>query len=201
MFSKNNISNRLLALLIGVFVSSNTVVSSSLAQTEDLDVRIKKQMRRINNGAQQNILNPKQARQLKNNLNDIVLQVEKARKAGNGKLTENQITKFDNDLNQNSVSIQSHLGAGKKVTVKGSALGPQWAGGADGAQDPRVLRRRMKLQEQRQLNQYDQAMQQTQEMQQQEYEKEMLKTLGQQRPQILKNQQQLQKVREQTGAN
>ncbi len=44
-------------------------------------------------------------------------------------------------------------------------------------------------------------MQQVQEMQQQQYEKDMLQTLGKQRPQILQNKQQIQKVREQTGAN
>ncbi len=201
MFFKNEVLNRLSALLLSVFVSSNIFVLSSFAQGDDIDVRIKRQMRRINNGEQARSLEPKQAKQLKNTLNDIALQVEVARKKGNGKLTENQITKFDNDLNQNFNYIQTQLGAGKKMKVPSSALGPSWATSTDGAQDPQVLRRQMKAQSQRHQKQYEQAMQQVQEMQQQQYEKDMLKTLGQQRPQILNNKKELEKVREETGAN
>jgi hypothetical protein len=201
MFLKKEVSNRLPALLISILVSGNIFVLSAVAQGDDIDVRIKRQMHRINNGEKERYLKAKQAKQLKDALNDIALRVEAARKKSNGKLTENQITKFDNDLNQNSNNIKTQLGAGKKVKEPGSVLGPNWATDTDGAQDPKTLRRQMKLQEQRQLKQYGQSMQQVQEMQQQQYEKDMLKTLGQQRPQILKNKQELEKVREETGAN
>lgn len=200
MFSRNIMKSQLsiLALFTLSFNANTSIVS---AQNDDIDIRIGRQMRRINSGEQAHRLSAKQAKELKQSLNNIAIQVETARKKNNGSLTAAQITKFDNDLNQNFNNIQTFLGAGKKVKTSGNELGPRWASGTDGAQDPKTLRRQMKVQERRQLKQYDQAMQQVQEMQQQEYEKEMLKTLGQQRPQILDNKEQLQKIRQQTGAN
>jgi hypothetical protein len=197
MFSRNRFISQILSLLAISAVGNLGV----WAQDDNIDARISHQMRRINRGVEEGALNQKQARELKDTLNDIALQVERARKKGNGKLNENDITKFDNDLNQNSNSIQTQTGAGKKVKESGDALGPKWAEGSDGAQDPQKLRREMKAQNKRQMKQYDQAMQQVQEMQQQQYEKEMLNTLGGQRPAILKNKQELEKIREKTGAN
>ena len=202
MNENNRVMNQLFIAFSLACLSGSLFLLPSLSQNnDDIEARIKRQMGRINRGQQEGVLNVKQAKELKDRLNDIALQVANTRKKTNGQLSQTQLTKFDNDLNLNFNNIKTKLGAGKQVKTSGKALGPRWAVGTDGAQDPKRLRRQMKLEEKRQLKQYDQAMQQVQEMQQQQYEKDMLKTLGQQRPQILNNKEQLEKIREQSGAN
>jgi len=201
MILQKKVNSKFLALLFCASAISNSTAPAVIAQDDDLDARISRQMRRINRGQKEGTVNQKQAKELKDELNGIALEIENARKKANGKLSNTQTTKFDNALNQNFNTIQTQLGAGKKVKESGAASGPRWSKGTDGAQDPKALRRQMKIQEARQLKQYSQAMQQVQEMQQQQYEKDMLQTLGQQRPQILKNKQQIEQLRDKTGAN
>ncbi len=176
----------------------------SLAQSEDngnIDVRIKRQTHKINKAVEDSTLQPKEAEKLKANLKSIANEAETYRGQSRGTLSSIETTKLNNDLNQNFNNIETAIGSGKKMPVSGQALGPKWSQGPDGAQDPAKLRRQMKAQEKRQLRQYDQAMQQVQEQQQQQYEKEMLNKLGQQRPEILQNKQDIEKIRQKTGAN
>jgi len=79
--------------------------------------------------------------------------------------------------------------------------GPGWVAGQDGAQNAKLLRRRMRMQERRQLQQYDQAMTQVKEQQQQDYEKSMLQKLGSQRPAIKQGHKDVEQIRNETGAN
>lgn len=188
-------------LLAGIVAINMTNVLTSFAQNDDIDARIQRQTRRINKALQEGTLKPKQATELRNNLKNIAREAESERGQGKGKLSVTQVTKLDNDLNQNFNNILTQTGAGKKIKESSAALGPKWSPGEDGAQDAKKLRAQMKIQEKRQLRQYDQAMQQVQEQQQQQYEKDMLNTLGQQRPAILQNKQDLEKIRQKTGAN
>lgn len=197
MFSKYYIFCLSLVLICVINVST----ISAISQDSDIDARIARQMHKINRGEEEGLLKQQQAKKLKDGLNDIALQIENIRIKNNGKLTDTQITKFDNDLNQSFNNIQTQLGAGKKISQGSDALGPKWSIDTDGAQNPKKLKQEMKAQERRQLKQYDQAMQQKQELQQQEYEKEMLKTLGEQRPEVLKNKEELEKIRRKTGAD
>jgi hypothetical protein len=64
---------------------------------------------------------------------------------------------------------------------KQSPVGPAWHAGQDNAQSPRRLKRAMKIQ--------------------QEYEKQMLQTLGNQRPTIQQSRADLKHERQTTGAN
>ena len=168
---------------------------------DNIDVRIGRQNTRINRGVRQGLLPIGQANQLRANLKAIAAEATRARRQNHGLLSRPQYTKIDNDLRQNSENISNLLGSNQKVSQGSNALGPKWASGQDGAQDPRKLRSQMRVQEKRQVQQYEQAMQQVQEMHQQEYEKEMLKTLGQQRPQILQNKQDVEQIRRDSGAN
>jgi hypothetical protein len=201
MIFQKTVNSKFLVLFFCLIIINAGLELVVQAQDDDLDARVSRQMSRIKRGEKEGTVNQKQAKKLKDDLNDIALQIENARKKGNGKLSTTQTTKFDNALNQNFNTIQTELGAGKKIKESGVASGPRWSQGTDGAQDPKALRRQMKIQEARQLRQYGQAMQQVQEMQQQQYEKDMLQTLGQQRPEILKNKQQIEQIRDKTGAN
>jgi hypothetical protein len=168
---------------------------------DDLDARINRMTRRVNFGLKQGFIQQDQADKLQNDLKDIGMQAASARKANGGQLKPTDLTGFESRLNQNSNLIQSYNRAGSRKTAAPNATGPAWVKGDDGAQDPRMLKRRMKAQEQKQLQQEDAAIMQVKEQQQQQYEKEMLEKLGSQRPTILKNKQDLDQIRQNTGAN
>jgi hypothetical protein len=168
---------------------------------DDIDTRITRLTRRINFGVKQGTIQQDQADKLQSDLKDIGMQAEASRKSNGGSLNPTDRAGLESRLNQKFNIIQSYNQAGARKTVDSSASGPAWAKGEDGAQDARALKRRMKLQEQRQLRQEEQAMMQVREQQQQQYEKEMLQKLGSQRPTILQNKQDIDQIRQNTGAN
>jgi hypothetical protein len=168
---------------------------------DDIDGRITRLTRRINFGVKQGTIQQDQADKLQSDLKDIGMQAEASRKANGGTLTPTDRASLESRLNQKLNIIRSYNQAGTRQTVDSNASGPAWAKGDDGAQDARALKRRMKAQEQRQLRQEEQAMMQVREQQQQQYEKEMLQKLGSQRPAILQNKQEIDQIRQNTGAN
>ncbi len=171
------------------------------AVADDIGTRIQELNQRINFGVKQGTIKPGQADRLRQTLTDIGSRAGELRKANRGTLKNTDLAGLESRLNQQTNIIHSYNQAGTRQVVAKNATGPAWAAGQDGAQDPRKLKRRMKVQEQRQLHQFDQANMQIREQQQQDYEKEMLQKLGSQRPEILKNKQDLERIRQNTGAN
>jgi len=204
ILKKSNYLATLLILLCACSVPSVVPASAQKnpqAGGDDVDARIERLTRRVNFGLKNGNIQKDQADKLINDLNDIGTQAAAARKANGGTLKPTDLTGFQSRLNQNFNVVKSFNQAGARGTVSANASGPGWAKGQDGAQDPRVLKRRMKQQEKRQLEQEDQAIMQVKEQQQQEYEKQMLQKLGSQRPEILKNKQDIDQIRQNTGAN
>jgi len=175
--------------------------SQGTAGADDIDARVNRLSRRINFALKQGNIQQDQAEKLQSDLKDIGIQAAAARKTNGGQLKPTDLTGFESQLNQKFNLIKSYSQSGVRSTADKNASGPTWAKGQDGAQDPRTLKKRMKAQEKRQLEQEDQAIMQVKEQQQQQYEKEMLEKLGSQRPTILKNKQDIDQVRQNTGAN
>jgi hypothetical protein len=171
------------------------------AIADDVQSRIQDLNQRINFGLRQGAIKPGQADRLRQTLDDIGSKATALRKANRGRLNPTDLAGIESRLNQQTNIIHSYNQAGSRNVVAKNATGPAWVAGSDGAQSPRKLKRQMKIQEQRQLHQFDQANMQIREQQQQQYEKEMLQKLGSQRPEILKNKQDLERIRQDTGAN
>jgi len=196
----------LVTLVLQLGFSSSSLLAApaqkeSQAGGDDIDARITRLTRRIDFGVKQGMIQQDQANKLQSDLKDIGMQAAASRKSNGGSLNPTDLAGLESRLNQKFNIIQSYNQAGARKTVDANASGPAWAKGDDGAQDTRTLKRRMKLQEQRQLRMEDQAIMQVKEQQQQQYEKEMLQKLGSQRPAILQNKQEIDQIRQNTGAN
>jgi len=168
---------------------------------DDLDARLTRLNKRINFGVNKGTIDQAQADKLRSDLAGISARAAAARKANGGQLKAEDLTSFESQLNQKANIIRSYNGAGEKSVAGASATGPAWAPGTDGAQNPQTLKKRMKMQERKQLEQEDQAIMQVKEQQQQQYEKQMLEKLGKQRGTILQNKDDIDKVRQDSGAN
>jgi hypothetical protein len=178
-------------------------IDASLAQQngDNVDRRVQRLSRRVDFALSKGTITEDKAAELKATLTSISTDAAAARKNNGGALNPTDLTRFTSKLNQQMNLVNSFAAAGERKTVDPSANGPKWAKGQDGAQDPIQLKREMKKEEARQLRQESQALMQVKEMQQQQYEKEMLQKLGGQRPEILQNKQQIDQVRDTSGAN
>jgi hypothetical protein len=186
--------------LILAFVCIVLPVSGQVQQN-NLEARINRQNARIDAALKRGALSAEQAQKLHQDLADIGHQINLARQTNDGKLKPNDLVTFKSQLGQTNALIGGYEQAGQRKLAGAEAAGPAWAAGKDGAQNVAQLKRRMKIQERQQLRQEDQAMLQVKEQQQQQYEKEMLEKLGAQRPAILKNEGDIDKIRQSTGAN
>jgi hypothetical protein len=185
---------------LALAISLQTSVSAQ-SQKNDVDARIQQLKSKISFGVKQGTIGSDQAQKLRSELQDIGSQAASARQSNGGKLRPRDLSGLDSRLNQQANVIHSYNHAGSRKVVSQRAIGPAWVAGQDGAQDVNKLKRQMKIQERRQLHQEEQAMLQVKEQQQQQYEKEMLEKLGSQRPDILKNKQDIDQIRQNTGAN
>jgi hypothetical protein len=194
-----------LHFLVAIFFALTFLPAQSQNKSQngadDLDARITRLNRRITFGVNKGTIHQAEADKLRADLADINARAAAARKSNGGQLKPEDLTGFENQLNQKFNIIRSYNGAGEKSTASSSATGPVWAPGTDGAQNPQTLKKRMKVQERKQLEQEDQAIMQVKEQQQQQYEKQMLEKLGNQRNTILQNKDAIDKVRQDSGAN
>ncbi len=158
----------------------------------------------IRQGVQNGTISPEKAQQLRQNVAGIAQQAAAARAQNGGQLNPNQIKQFKNELRQTKEMVQSTAGSGTSVVEsprEAPLTGPRWTPGPDGAQNPVALKHQMKTEERRELRQERQATEQVQEQQQMDYQKQMTQKLGQQRKTILDDKKQVQKERNQYGAN
>jgi len=189
-----------LALLFGLLVQG-TVPLFAQAQTDDIDARITKLNGNIGFSVKQGTIEQEQASKLRAELRDVRMQAAGLRQNSGGKLKPKDLAGLESKLNQQANIIHSYNQAGSRKAVSQRAIGPSWIAGQDGAQNVNKLKRQMKIQERRQLHQEEQAILQVKEQQQQQYEKEMLQKLGSQRPAILKNKEDIDQIRQTSGAN
>jgi len=168
---------------------------------DNVDRRVQRLTRRVNNALENGTITQDKANELKAKLSSIGADAAMARKKNGGALNPTDLTRFQSELNQQLNVVNSFASAGARKIVGSQADGPKWVNGQDGAQDPTKLKHEMKTEEARQLRQERQALLQVKEMQQQQYEKEMLQKLGGQRPEILQNKQQVDQIRDTSGAN
>lgn len=166
-----------------------------------IGLRVKRQLKRIQSGLDSGKLTAEQADKLRLLVNKVSSDAKAMRDQNGGALKDEQLVQVKSNLDQTFNQIETALGAGTKLPEDGSALGPKWKAGEDGAQDPKALLKQMKAQEKRALRQERQNNMQMLEQQQLDYEKEVVNKLGQQRPAIQEKKQELQNVREQAGAN
>lgn len=167
--------------------------------------KLREEKAAIRQGVQNGTISPEQAQKLRQNVAGIAQQAAAARAQNGGQLNPNQVKQIKNELRQTKELIQNATGAGTSTVQRPGAgdglTGPNWAPGPDGAQDPAALKRGMKTEERRELRQERQATEQVQEQQQLDYEKQMTQKLGQQRKAITQDKKQVQKERNQYGAN
>ena len=178
-----------------------TVIPAQAAHHLSLAARIKRQYARIDQAVGEGKISPDKAGELKANPAGIENNIAAMKQAGGGTLNKEQIISTANQLKQSFNQILTAAGAGSEVEEGADVLGPTWKAGQDGAQDPKALLKQMKSQEKRALRQQRQAAMQALEQQQLQYEKEMINTLGKQKPAIEESKSQLQQVRQQAGAN
>jgi len=187
-----------------MLVSSSVALAqnqaNSGAHSDNIAHRIHRQMERINNGVKSGAINADQANKLKATVESVKNQVA-AKRQSDGTLKKEDLTEFENLLNQNSNMIHSIVGTGEKKIESGAAVGPAWTPGKDGAQDPQKLLKNMKVENRRELRQERQAIEQKIEQQQLDYEHKMIPELANQRRNIMQSKQQLKDIRKEQNAN
>lgn len=167
---------------------------------EIINRRLNRQRRIINNRLQNGFLTGAQAKKFNSTVDDIQADFQQL-KGSSGVLKEEDVNRLTNALNQNANELRSTATSGTSVVQGANALGPEWSKGPDGAQNPRTLLQEMRQEHQREMRQEKQSNEQKLEMQQQDYEREMVESLGEQRGKILKKKEELKEVREESGAN
>jgi hypothetical protein len=160
--------------------------------------RLKRQRRIINVRLQNGNLTADQAQKLTQSVNDIEANFQQL---STGALKPEDAKRLINSLNQNANELRSTVVSGTSTVQGSNVLGPEWSKGPDGAQNPRTLMQEMKVEHQREMRQERQSNEQKLEMQQQDYEREMVESLGEQRGKILEKKDQLKDVRDESGAN
>jgi hypothetical protein len=171
------------------------------SEKDTVEARIKRQRHRITRALQQGSIPKDKAMQLKSGLDDLEAKVAAQRQANGGGLKKEELVQAENSLNQSNEMIRSYEGAGTKVVDNGKVLGPTWSPGKDGAQNSGGLLKKMKQENAREQRQYKQAMEQTLEQQQLNYEKQTMQKFQKQRNGILQQQGDLKQVRKDTGAD
>jgi opacity protein-like surface antigen len=179
----------------------NGIAAFAQQDKDNVDRRVQRLTHRVNTALENGTITKDKADELKATLSSISSDAATARKKNGGALNPTDLTGFESKLNQQFNVIGSFSAAGERKTVNSQAAGPKWAQGQDGAQDTNKLKHEMKEEEARELRQERQSLMQVKEMQQQQYEKEMLQKLGGQRPEILQNKQQIDQIRDTSGAN
>jgi len=168
---------------------------------DNTEARIHRQHRRIKMGVERGTLSKEQASQFKATLDKLEAQVASQKQSNGGQLKPEQLRDAETQLNENFRLIETSEKAGTHSVQSGNVLGPKWTPGPDGAQNPASLLRQMKQEERRELRQEKQSNEQTLEKQQLDYEKKTLPAMGQERKDILKDKQQEETIRQDTGAN
>lgn len=192
--------------------ASNVLVVSSiqsiaapaaLAQKsgDNINARIKRQYKKIEAAQKNGQLDEQQANRLHMDVANIENRARSERQENGGELNPQQHTNIENLLNQSLNQIDTAIGLGTTVSTGANPLGANWQPGPDGAQDPEALKKKLKAQERRALRQHKQANMQAIEQQQLQYEKEMVNTLGDQKTKIEQEKEQLENVRNNSGAN
>lgn len=171
------------------------------AKKDNINARIKRQHKKIDAALKNGQLNEQQANQLHMDVANIENRVKNERQQNGGELNPQQHTTIENLLNQSSNQINTTMGVGTAVSAGANPLGPNWQPGPDGAQDPDALKKKLKAQERRALRQEKQANMQAIEQQQLQYEKEMVNSLSTQKKKIQQEKEQLENVRNNSGAN
>ena len=171
------------------------------AKKDNINVRIKRQHKKIDAALKNGQLNEQQANRLHMDVANIENRVKKERQQNGGELNPQQHTTIENLLNQSSNQINTAMGVGTAVSAGADPLGANWQPGPDGAQDPDALKKKLKAQEKRALRQEKQANMQAIEQQQLQYEKEMVNSLSTQKKKIQQEKEQLENVRNSSGAN
>ncbi|MBK9145686.1 MAG: hypothetical protein IPM23_24700 [Candidatus Melainabacteria bacterium] len=166
-----------------------------------VDARIARQKNRIEKALKSGSITPDQSEDLRRSVLEIESRVKAMRTANDGKLKPEELTEIKNSLNQSSNMIKSIAESGTHKAQPGRVLGPAWKQGADGGQDPKKLMKGMKRESRRERRQEKQALEQKIEQQQLQYEKEMVESLSEQKEDILKQKQELQDVRKESGAD
>ncbi len=191
-----------LVVLLVVTTSLSALCQGGQIQALDnVDERMQHQRNRIKNALDQGWIDQSRAEKLRQSLNDLGEQIQKQRRENSGALKPEQLQTVENVLNDNNQLIKSIEAAGKSIPEPGSAIGPKWSTGPDGAQDAGTLLNQMKRQEKGLLRQERQALEQKTEQQQLKYEREMLPHLGDQRRDIIKQEGQTKQIRTESGAN
>lgn len=200
---KNNKNRKLFCLLVvcGAFLLPVQAENVSSVGYDNIGKRIEHQKLRIKNALSVGTVTPERAKQLNQSLDDLAKRTADLRAQNGGTLKPEDLLKTENVLNQNNQLIMSFEGAGKSVSEPGSAIGPAWSTGPNGAQDPGSLLKKMKAQERQQLRQEKQALEQKLEQQQLDYERAMIPKLGNQRKDILKQEGEVKQIRSESGAN
>jgi hypothetical protein len=170
-------------------------------KADNINARIKRQHKKINAALKNGQLNEQQANRLQMDVANIENRVKNERQQNGGELNPQQHTTIENLLNQSSNQINTAMGVGTAVSAGANPLGPNWQPGPDGAQDPDALKKKLKAQEKRALRQEKQANMQAIEQQQLQYEKEMVNSLSTQKKKIQQEKEQLENVRNNSGAN
>ena len=171
------------------------------SEKDTVEARIKRQRHRIERALQQGSIPKDKAMQLRSGLDDLEAKVATQRQANGGELKKEQLVQAENSLNQSNDMIHSYEGAGTKAVDNSKVLGPTWSTGKDGAQNSGSLLKKMKQENAREQRQYKQAMEQTLEQQQLDYEKQTMQKFQKQRNGILQQQGDLKQVRKDTGAD
>lgn len=192
-------------LVIGSAGSAQPAASAGTGTTQaaapdNIAQRIHRQNVRINHGVKTGTIKPDQATKLRASLSGLEQQVAGKRQA-DGTLKKEDLTQFENVLNQNNNMIRSLTGAGESVADGGNVLGPKWTPGKDGAQDAAALEKEMKIENRREVRQERQAIEQKIEQQQLDYEHQMLPELATQKKTILKGKQQTKDIRQEQDSN
>lgn len=205
-----------LSLLMGTYLFANP----SFAQGQNTDAgtpaldatdsgqpkdklaeRVHRQQMRIKRCLMQGSVSQEQADTLNRAVQEIAANIAATRAKNGGMLKTEEYKQMENSLNQSSNQIESYEKAGTGKVQSGDVIGPTWAPGLDGAQNPKKLKQEMVKENKRELRQERQANEQKIEGQQLQYEKDMVENLGEQRENLLKKMEQLKEVRQESGAN
>lgn len=170
-------------------------------KADNINGRIKRQQKRIDVALKNGQLSEQQANRLHMDVANIENRAKTERLQNGGELNPQQHTTIENLLNESLNQIETAIGVGTAVPSGANPLGANWQPGPDGAQDPDALRKKLKAQERRALRQEKQANMQAIEQQQLQYEKEVINNLGDQKTKIKQEKEQLENVRNNSGAN
>lgn len=187
-----------LSVLLGTVAQAQQTGSPA---GDNIQQRLKHQHKRIKHAIEQGTITKQQADKLMSDLDNLSDKVDSQRRSNGGQLNPEQLRKAESALNQTNELIKSFEGAGTSVSDSSKKLGPTWTPGPDGAQNPAALKRQMRQENRRELRQEHQANEQVLEQQQLDYERQMLPAMAKQRKNIIKQKQDVDQIRKESGSN